>query len=715
MPQVVDFVRALALAWKNLAAYPPGHPRLGASLEEANGRLAELRGGGNEVVLGVAADGLVYGDHKIESPQALKFAQALYTRNAAVLRIGRRTQPSDLETFLRLLGGAGVDAGRRPIWEELISADVTEIELQPVDYSAVRMTEDVSEPKKQDSGTLWEEILKALMNDKELTPTARLLLSSVRTIDDLAGLIMRHVNDANRESEGTFDPDATFGIKLSARVPESPAAVTSRVAESIGAYVGASTGLRRQLAVQQVAQLLRGLPEDLRREVVRAVMRTLATDEGSGSLLRDLATSVTNHEMLDALRALPPGRLSSHAVMMMRTLNAAAAASASLKAPQVREIVAELTTLFEQEDLDRYNPPDHRSLIEATTVDIPRFAASGNDLSALGDRVDTVSDDSVRRELARTLLDLLADPGDARPVDGLMVRLENVFRSAVAAGQFGEALSLVRELKRIRAGAASLQRLGDPGTVQTLITALVSAPAEKAGGIAVLLEELGEVALDNLLVSLAEETNRSRRRKLFDFLASMGPRIVPAVKRYLLDKRWYVLRNMILLLRGVNDRTALSDIRRLARHPDLRVRLEAIKALLAMEDEVPLSLLEEALNDPDPKLAETAVALVASYGIREAVDPLMRILDARDLFHRRKSLRVRVIKALGELAGVDVLPSLSRFFTNSLMPWPALDERRAAYELLASLPAGSGKEYVQRGLRSRDLAIREISMRLAGG
>ena len=62
-------------------------------------------------------------------------------------------------------------------------------------------------------------------------------------------------------------------------------------------------------------------------------------------------------------------------------------------------------------------------------------------------------------------------------------------------------------------------------------------------------------------------------------------------------------RNMIVLLRSVNDRTSLPEIRRCSEHPDLRVRLEAIKTLLALEPSVPRALLEQAIKDPDPKMA----------------------------------------------------------------------------------------------------------------
>ena len=708
-----DFVRALALAWKNLAAYPPGHPALAATLEMAHSRLGQLRGPGGDVVFGIAADGLVYGPEKIDSQQAQKFAQALYTRNVAILRIGAAASAPDVETVLRLLGGSivpGEDKG--PIWSQLAMAGITSIELQPVDYSAVRATEEMVEPPKKPASTLWEEILKALMNDRELSPTAKQLLSSVRTVDELAALIMRHINDAGRASAAEFDPDATFGIKLTARIPETPEIVSARVAKSIGTFVATATGIKRQLAVQQILQLLRGLPDPMRQTVIRAVMHILATDASAESLLRDFTLNLERDEILEALRALPEKNLSQHALKMLEAL--ATADKPILNENASRLVTTELKVLFGDEDIDRFNPPDHQKLLETVSINVPTMKRGGN-IARLGDRVETVSDDAVQRTLARTLLDLILKLGDRETPEGVLVRLETSFRAAVSAGHLHDALEIVRDLKQSRTVGAhqAIARMASVDNVRALIETLVKAPPEKAGGISLLLDALGSAAMETMLLALAEESNRSRRRRLVDFIASLGPRIVPDVVRFLHDDRWYVVRNMIFLLRTVNDRTSLPEIHRLATHPDMRVRLEAIKSLIALESAVPRSLLEDAINDPDPKLAETAVTLVGNYGIREAVGPLLRILEKRDLFGSRRSLRVRVIKALGELADESALPQLDRYFRDPFLPWWRREERRAAFESLASYPAAARAPLVERGLDSRDDAIRAVCAKLA--
>jgi len=128
---------------------------------------------------------------------------------------------------------------------------------------------------------------------------------------------------------------------------------------------------------------------------------------------------------------------------------------------------------------------------------------------------------------------------------------------------------------------------------------------------------------------------------------------------------------------------------------------------------VPRALLEEAINDRDPKMAETAIALVGNYGIKEAVDPLLKILARRDFFGSKRALRILAIKALGELAVPGALPQMQHLFSTSILPWPSRAERQAAFESLAAYPPDARAPFVERGLSSRDAQIRDICRRLA--
>jgi HEAT repeat protein/PBS lyase HEAT-like repeat-containing protein len=725
--QVLDFIRTLAVAWKNLSAYPPGHPALAGAVESAHRALNDLRGPAGEVILGIASDGIVYGEDKIDTTQAQKFAQSLYGRGVAVVRFAGGTSVDEIEKFLSLLSG-NPDDGDRQLWEELTALGVVNINLKPVDYSGVQLTEEVVETKPKEPTSLWDDILKALVEGRELTPKARQLLSrDVRSVDELSAMILRYIETADEPDTAEFDPDATFGIRLHARLPgenDSADAMVARVAQAVSVHIGSSAGLRRQLAVQQVIQLLRTLPDPLRGAIIRAVLRPLATDESAGSLLREVSASLDHDEVIESLRYLSTvGKLSTHAVTLIESLvsleNAAAAS------PQAgASVMSELVELFGEDDIDRYNPPDHQSLLKDVSIQFPKLNTTvERKMATLGSRVDTVAPESVDRQLSDSIIELIAKHGSSRDARGLLSRAENVLRSQIAGGHFSDAVETVERLRDVSIHTANIDlrdAIGDsisnvvsPETIATLIESLSIDSPEKSAAIQRLVEALGSAAIRNLIMVLTEETNRSRRRRLLSLITSLGERVVPEAIPLLKDERWYVVRNMLLLLRSVNDRTSIGEIRRLAQHPDLRVRMEAIKTLFAFDSTFPQALLDAAINDRDPKFAETAIALAVSYGIRQAIGPLLRVLSGSDVFGSRKTARLRAIKALGDLGDPEVLPQMEKFFSNSILPWPSREERRAAYESLSGYPAEARATIVDRGMRSRDAQIRDICTRLS--
>lgn len=726
--QVIEFVRALALGWKNLAAYPPGHPVLVNSLDLIHRRLADLRGPAGEIALGIARDGIVYGEEKIDSSYAQKFGNALYTRGVAMLRFDTQTNVQAIETFLRMLGGSATGDSSRPIWEELTAAGVTSINLQPVDYSDVIVSDDLeSERPRTDAEHLWDEILRSIVAGKEMTPEGkRLLAHRVKSAAELATMILQYANTLEQPTQ--YDPDATFGVKFTFHVDGGSAAeeIGQHVADTIGAFITSSVGAKREIAVQQAIELLKTLPDSMRAAVMRSVLRALSGDESAGALLRNFTENLPNDEVLEALRSLSSMMsLSNHAVRLVESLMSTAKAAA-VETPVSPSLVSDLVHLFGEDDIDRFNPDDHSQLLDQVSVQLPDPRTSfTRPASDLADRLMTIEPDAISEQLTGTLLSLLRVHGPRRAPWAILKRLEDLFRADIAESRFDQAVTIVRDLQELAivSGNAALQDaihdtfdvIGTPDTVRVLIDTLHASPSGQNRAIEELLEILGSAATKNLIVMLAEESNRSRRRRLFDFVASLGTIIVPEVRPFLSDARWYVVRNMIALIRTVNDKTLLPEIRRAANHPDLRVRLEAIRTLIEIDPTPPKNLLEDAIGDPDPKIAEKAISLVGSYGIKEAVGPLLQVVDGNDVWGARRPLRIRALRALGELAEPSALPHLQRFFTDSLLPWPAREERRVAYESLAGYPQSARATIVEKGLRSRDPYVREVCERMASG
>jgi hypothetical protein len=205
------------------------------------------------------------------------------------------------------------------------------------------------------------------------------------------------------------------------------------------------------------------------------------------------------------------------------------------------------------------------------------------------------------------------------------------------------------------------------------------------------------------------------RFRLLDVLSRLGPAVARDAEAMLSDPRWYVVRNMLLLLRRVGDSRSLPAVRRCVEHPDLRVRLEAIHTLFAFDRDVPHELLRRALHDPDLRQAEAAMELAGKYGIVEAVEPIVAYLQAWDLFGKRRAVRLKAIRALAAIGNPSALAGLGRFHRRFPLFTPAVEERRELYRTLPAYPEESYQDWIESGRRSRDAEIRRLCAGMGPG
>jgi hypothetical protein len=771
-------------AWRNLAAYPAGHPARSAALITAHGRIQAYLAVASPLTLGIGREGLVSGGKKLEAAQVRAFARALYRRNGALLRIEEGVEPRELESFLALLGDTGVGRDRPMTVEDLRAAGIDHITVAAIDYAGLVTTTDVSAPAGEGS-SLWEGLLQALLEGQPPgalggtgQPRERYSAETIASLfrgapgpvgtgggpsaggtaasgsgPGASGGGSGHGSGSgasggggtgagggrgsgsgrgglgpgdlhgSRAGAGTSGGEAAGGTSVGGL--GMPAAYT--LARAVGARLAAADHDERDRLNPQIVQLIRTLPGEVREPVLAAALRVLATDSGSGAHLAALAAALPSADVLRGLQRLARehGQLSAHALSMAQALaETHEGISDTSFLPEPPADLAEMAALFREEDVDRYNPEDHRALLsQKPTIDLAAIAVElATDPDAFGP--DTESDDAIERRVVTTLIDMIAtSPAVVQPL--AMGRLRDIFTRALQVNRFTQAVGIIRAVRELAADPAQAERrealdefvatLADA----QILAALVAASRQPGGPpfvqVQTLVLALGASASRGLLEALAAEPERARRLRLIELAASLGPAIVPETRRLLADPRWYVVRNMVLLLRRVQDHSAVDEIRRCADHPDLRVRLEAIRALFAFDSKVPRDLLARTIHHPDPRLAEAAVLLTGQHGITEATDLLVDILRRWDLLGRRRSIRLKALRALADLGDPAVLPRIAHVFREWPFPVVALEERRAAYRLLGSYDEAARAPYVAQGERARDSMIRDICRGLRKG
>ena len=746
-PTLLELMSSLVTAWRNLAAYPPGHPARASALATAHTRLRASLAVASPLVLGISRDALVSGGKKVEASHVRAFARALYRRNGGVLRFEEDVEPRELETFLAMLGDTGPARDRALTVEELHAAGITHIHVSAIDYSALVTTSDLDQPGGDD-GSLWDGLLQTLLAGQPVFGGGMALPRERYSAETIAALF-RGGPGAGGPGSGSApgggpSEAGTIGGSPGGGGPgaggsvgggpggsgsrgggwpgiggagrdgsTAPAtgevggqgarlgiAAAHTLAAAVAAKLVSADSAERETLTPQVIQLIRALPAEVREPV--------------------LAAALPPADVLRGLRRLAQeqGQLSSHALRMAQALaEAHEGLPESQGLPEPPADFAAMAALFREEDVDRYNPEDHRALLaQKPTIDLDAIAV---DLAADPDAFgpDTESDDAIERRVVTTLLDMTASSPDVvQPL--VLGRLRDLFVRALQGRRFAQAIAMIRAIRELAADPGQAERRGaleefvehlaDANTLAALVAASRQPGGPPFVQVQSLVLALGASATHGLLEALAAEPDRARRLRLIELAASLGPAIVPETRRLLADPRWYVVRNMVLLLRRVHDKSAMSEILRCADHPDLRVRLEAIRALFAFDTKVPRDLLARTINHPDPRLAEAAVLLSGQHGITQATDLLVEILLRWDVLGRRRSLRLKALRALADLADPAVLPRIDRFFRERPFPLVALEERRAAYRLLGSYDPGARASYVARGERSRDSLIRDI-------
>jgi HEAT repeat protein len=187
--------------------------------------------------------------------------------------------------------------------------------------------------------------------------------------------------------------------------------------------------------------------------------------------------------------------------------------------------------------------------------------------------------------------------------------------------------------------------------------------------------------------------------------------MVPHAVALLADPRWFVVRNMLSLLRQTGVWLPLRDLEPALAHADARVRAEAVRCLTLAAPPASVATLERLIGDEDERVAETVVALVGSGRLAAGREPLVAMLRRPDPLGRHRALRLKALQALGELGDRRVLAELRPYF-RSWLPVVSADERRAAFASLVRYPQADRVPLLQQGLRSRDPAVRALCRQL---
>ncbi len=137
------------------------------------------------------------------------------------------------------------------------------------------------------------------------------------------------------------------------------------------------------------------------------------------------------------------------------------------------------------------------------------------------------------------------------------------------------------------------------------------------------------------LIHLLEELQRIRgRRFIISALSIVGRLDIKTLAEGLHSNKWYVVRNIILVLGKIADSWSLEYLAGIVNHSDPRVRKEALKTLASIGGKKALLYLRDSLNDDIPSVRITAAVEIGNIKTEAAKNVLLTELTQKKFLQK---------------------------------------------------------------------------------
>jgi HEAT repeat protein len=168
----------------------------------------------------------------------------------------------------------------------------------------------------------------------------------------------------------------------------------------------------------------------------------------------------------------------------------------------------------------------------------------------------------------------------------------------------------------------------------------------------------GSPAIILALEMMGTTENLATRKMLAVMLSRLGETAVPALLEMTNDKRWYIVRNICVILGVIASIDAVQGLVKCLQHADIRVCKEAVRALAKTGGREAEAAIIGILRGNDTDLYPQAISSLGGMKSRKALSELMRMLTSKDTFLRSLPLKLDILAAIAMIGDTKAVPRL---------------------------------------------------------
>ncbi len=165
---------------------------------------------------------------------------------------------------------------------------------------------------------------------------------------------------------------------------------------------------------------------------------------------------------------------------------------------------------------------------------------------------------------------------------------------------------------------------------------------------------LDKKAISPFLGLLGEMNSIYARKMVVGALVLLGPHDIFLLTRRLNSSKWFVVRNILYVLKLIGDRSVLKHVEQMVKHKEPRVIKEALRTLASVGDDSVLGTLQECLNEEDMNLRMNALTAIGSIGSESAKKIIMTEIEKASFIEKEFSEKNEYFRTLSRWNDRDV-------------------------------------------------------------
>ena len=671
--ELSEFLVELSVALHKHSMYPSGHPSLDPAVQSIARRAEGLLTDRPVIAFGVARRQLIIEGNTTDPNQPLlrRLAESLHRHHLGAISIVRGIEISEVSDAMRLLatdaerdGPIGLRTAQLPNWPHF--------RLHPLTFDKLSLASDgaggsgTGSSGSARAAELWIGLARAAIVSGEAGDSAQVSTDP----SDVARAI------EERDRPAAYD-QVIVGhlLQIAGELRTAPAAEVE--------------SLRKRTSV---------LISALRPETLRRLVDMGGNSRQRGSFVLDATHGMDVEAVLQIIRAAADanGRVISNGMMRLMSKLASQAGSGSESARPVADAALrdQVTQLLAGWELEDPNPEQYSRVLHHLASQTAEAGAPVVRDNTSGDWAETLRIVQIALEVGTT------GPPVERAVDRL-----------VSHGRVAELLELLKA--KPPAGGVVADAIVAQLVAPSNLAALVNREPMDEASLDGLLPFMSAEGFQALLDVLASSENRATRRKLIDRLARAALDTGPYIAARLEDERWYVLRNMLLLMERSGHIPEGFSATRWTTHQDARVRYEALRLQLTISRERDRAV-RTALEDDDPRIIRLGLSTLQQTCPPAYAARVSQMAGDGQADSEVRLLAINALSTLDEPHALDTLLKIvdggrTLFGRQRLAPkTPAV---LAALRALAHAWAGEPRAaaLLKRGAQSADAEVRQAS------